>query len=288
MLLSAKQPPTQYFRLEKMKEMLSAENSQCLARPELGVSTAAASLASGVAALNFVLSESEDDRKKTGAPAAHAFLNELQESIDAANMQSDVNEDAVEGLVRTFLDQFSGGKAILKDFVKLADTGSRLYAPGMAGAELAALCSDFENWASKVPKKGERSQSFRDFKKPKARLLAAALADARARRSRGHPEARAFGATTPPSVSENEAGSSDSSAALAAKKKKKQKASKANKRGSKAKRTSESPSRERRVKHAGRGKSNSASAKKKAKVSPAAAGIDSDSGQPSRRRLCCC
>ena len=106
MLLPAKQPPTQYFRLEKM---LSAENIQCLARPE----------ASGAAALDFVLSESEGDGKKTGAPTVHAFLNELQEGIDAANMQrDDVNEDAVEGLVRTFLDQFSGGKAILQDFAK--------------------------------------------------------------------------------------------------------------------------------------------------------------------------
>ena len=95
MLLTDKQAPSDYFTASKLAEQLTAESSDRIARPGLGVSMASVSLESCAAAL-AVLPASSADKKyaQTGIPAVKKLLEALRESLAVANMTNRECADA--------------------------------------------------------------------------------------------------------------------------------------------------------------------------------------------------
>ena len=169
MLLTEKQTPSEYFTPSKLAEHFTAESSECVARLGLGVSMAAASLESCAAAL-AVLPTSSADKKyaQSGVPAVRKLLESLRAALAVANMTNKACADASAsaphvGKLLKKLGKKDALKQQVKDFARLADTSSRMYAGAMAGLELCILAANPKAWAKKIPNESRQDKAVQKF-----------------------------------------------------------------------------------------------------------------------------
>ena len=168
MLLTNKRTPAEHFTAATLAELLTSESSQGSNVPALGVSMAAASMESCLAAL-AVMPKAEDKKfKQTGLPAAQKLLASLSKSLAVANIGNRACADPatstkhIANLLKK-LGEKEGLTQRLKEFAHLADTGSRLYAGAMAGLELATLAARPKAWADKLSNQNKVDRPLKTF-----------------------------------------------------------------------------------------------------------------------------
>ena len=168
MLLTNKRTPAEHFTAATLAELLTPESLQRINVPALGLSMAAASMESCLAAL-AVMPKAEDKKfKQTGLPAAQKLLASLSKSLAVANIGNRACADPatstkhIANLLKK-LGEKEGLTQRLKEFAHLADTGSRLYAGAMAGLELATLAARPKAWADKLSNQNKVDRPLKTF-----------------------------------------------------------------------------------------------------------------------------
>eukprot|EP00439_Symbiodinium_sp_Y106_P019695 s5232_g2.t1 len=150
MLLTDKQAPSDYFTASKLAEQLTAESSDRIARPGLGVSMASVSLESCAAAL-AVLPASSADKKyaQTGIPAVKKLLEALRASLAVANMTN-----------RECADASSASPHIEKVLKKLGKQDA-------CHGRLRTLAANPKAWAKKIPDEPKQDKAVQKFVRKK-------------------------------------------------------------------------------------------------------------------------
>ena len=214
MLLTDKQPPTDFFTSSALLELLTAETSECVARPGLGVSMAAASLESCSAALAVLPTSSDKKFGQTGIPAVKKLLESLSNAVAVANVANAACSDAssskshIEKMMKA-LGKKDCLKQRLKDFARLADTASRIYAGATAGMELAVLAANPKAWAKKIPEEKQDKAICKFVRKKTLESLGEAVAVTNAARleAKAPRKKRTFGDSSAAAPSQEDSSS---------------------------------------------------------------------------------
>ena len=214
-LLTDKQAPTEYFTTSTLTEQLTAETSECIARPGLGVSMASASLESCAAALAVLPSSSEKKFGQTGIPAVKKLLEPLGSALAAVNLSNKACSSAssLKPHAEKVLKKLGKKEALqqrVKDFARLADTASRMYAGAMAGLELCTLASNPKAWAKKIPEESKQDKPIRKFMQKKTLdscVEAVAATNAARLEAKAPRKKRAFGDSSEEAAGKEESGS---------------------------------------------------------------------------------
>ena len=215
MLLTDKQAPTEYFTTSTLTEQLTAESSECIARPGLGISMASASLECCAAALAVLPSSSEKKFGQTGIPAVKKLLEPLGSALAAVNLSNKACSSAssLKQHAEKVLKKLGKKEALqqrVKDFARLADTASRMYAGAMAGLELCALASNPKAWAKKIPNEPKQDKPVRKFMQKKTLdscVEAVAATNAARLEAKAPRKKRAFGDSSEEAAGKEESGS---------------------------------------------------------------------------------
>ena len=164
----------------RLRANLSAETSELVNRPPMGVNLSAASLQAGLEVL----------KEGTDANMGHAVLKtqlgteEFGNALRRCQKDSGSGEEEIAKAMQLLMDTLAPKDSKKQDelgkaLTQLADASSRLYGLAMAGLELRAALSRQKEWAELVPEGALQAPAIQSWMKdPSAKKLSAGVASA--------------------------------------------------------------------------------------------------------------
>jgi hypothetical protein len=175
MLLCEQKAPQKVLTVKNVREDLSAETSELIKRPAMGVNLAAATMASGLEVLALfppekdIAKESREGYAKTQVLKMQQMLPQDCEGIvTVLNVASEKCKDRAEysKFLKKFFD-FFGRKADadkrMQTYAKTADLASRLYGLAMSCIEVTAIATSPKDWAKRLEELDKQEPGVRKF-----------------------------------------------------------------------------------------------------------------------------
>ena len=237
-----------FFRKDGFKDEITADTSELVARPPMGVNLTCATVELGIEALVAIADEPET----TGIPQCQAlFKDDMLEAAKLLQANKSTDKGALTAMAKKFFAALGDDDTAdekLTALALLADTSSRLWGMAIRVSELIKLTVNKKAWAKQVPDTDKQHPAIKKWcKDPTSDKLASGIADAFVElfhwggKQKGKKKLGANSSSSKADSSDDDADSSakssDSSDSSKKKKKdKKQKSKKAQTKGKKSKR----------------------------------------------------